>query len=47
MRKRGGDIAFFAPALIERIEIVEAGDAPALRQQPFAQMTANESGGAG
>jgi len=47
MLQRRGEIAFLTPTLIERIEIVEAGNAPALRQQPFAQMTANESGRAG
>ena len=45
--KRPGKIAFLAPALIERIKVVDARNAPALGEQPFAQMAANESGGAG
>ena len=47
VRKRVSQIALLTPTLIEGIEIVEAGYTPALGQQPFAQMTANESGGAG
>ena len=44
---RPGQVPLFDVARIERIEVVEAGDAVAARAQPLGEVRADEPGRAG